>query len=163
MSSASPSTAGLSDGPNKKSRLLELIQLPDTLDDAVLQPGNSSAQPHLPADEAQRQLGTLQLGSGDDHTTPVQAVTAASTDVPAGTDTSMTAADTLSERLPAKELSQPAVEGANAARKATQVESAAAAVDEQAGTIFQREASHEAAPSDPGVCVSFDLGAGSSA
>lgn len=73
-----PSSTG--PGPAKKSRLELEFQLPESLDDAVVQlPSGSGAagpQAALPADEARRQLGTLQLGSGDYPSSPRQTDTA---------------------------------------------------------------------------------------
>lgn len=88
MSISSPNTAGLSDGPNKKSRLLELIQLPESLDDALVHGASSSSQQQqrLPADEAQDQLGTLQLGSVDEPMLPTSVVDPGVHEAPTATD-----------------------------------------------------------------------------
>ncbi|GLC37042.1 hypothetical protein PLESTB_001397800 [Pleodorina starrii] len=169
MSSTSPNAAGSNDGPNKKSRLLELIQLPDSLDDAVLQPTSTSAQQQ----EAQLQLGTLQLGSGDEPASPKAAAAACGVEEDAaeatapsasGTDAPM-ATDNRTAEASADDVATAAPAPSREAPQAGQIAAAAAtSPDEPAGApSHQREASLEPAPSDPVVCVSCDVGAGSSA
>ncbi|GIL74928.1 hypothetical protein Vretifemale_4802 [Volvox reticuliferus] len=172
MSAGSPSLTGLSDGPNKKSRLLELIQLPESLDDAMLQrTAATPKQQHLPADEAQRQLGTLQLGSGDELISSasvaaapsVHADTAAAVQAPPATDTPMT-----TEGIPPDAVVVAAtvalVSAAASAPAAGQMHAPSSARGEKpvVALAAQREGSLDPAPSDPAVCVSYDCVADSS-
>ncbi|GFR40603.1 hypothetical protein Agub_g1183, partial [Astrephomene gubernaculifera] len=156
MASESPNTADALDGPNKKSRF-ELFHLPDSLDDAMVQPGSSAAQQQLPADEARRQLGTLQLGPSDDL-------------VPRSASTSAGGARTATAPSDAAAAAQQPAAGAAPGASALVETSAGAAPGPAAtgehlrsGMLSQpREGSLEPAASDPGVCISVDLAAGSS-
>lgn len=163
------STSPALSGPNKKTRLLEEVNLadslPDSLDDAVLQPTACGQQP-VPADEARMQLGTLQLGPEDAaDATPARGDARGSSTqpqaAPAGAPTAGAAMRhaTLGPDGAAAGFSvaKPGAESA-AAHRAT--EAAALCLDPTHGAakeeVFQRETSVEPAPSDPGVCVSVD-------
>ncbi|GLI69556.1 hypothetical protein VaNZ11_014105 [Volvox africanus] len=172
MSAGSPSLTGLSDGPNKKSRLLELIQLPESLDDAMLQRNAATPiQQCLPADEAQHQLGTLQLGSGDELASPVstaaapfvRADTAVLVQAPLATDTPMNAEDQTPDAVEVA-ATMALVSAAASAPTAGHVHAASAARGEKPliPPAAQREGSLDPAPSDPAVCISYDCVADSS-
>ncbi len=160
------STSPALSGPNKKTRLLEEVSLPDSLDDAVLQPTACGQQP-VPADEARMQLGTLQLGPEDAaDATPARGDARGSSApqpqaAPAGPPTAGAAVQHatlgLNGAAAGFAAAKPGAESA-AAHRATEaaalrLEPAHGAAKEE---VFHRETSVEPAPSDPGVCVSVD-------
>ncbi|KXZ43462.1 hypothetical protein GPECTOR_89g482 [Gonium pectorale] len=173
----SPNPVG-SDGPNKKSRLLDMIHLPESLDDAVLdavlQPAGAgpSHQPQpLPTDEAQLQLGTLQLGSCDDPASPRAAAVTSASDAGDGDGAAAADAGPDAAAAGAGPVTADGADGGDremAESGAPDTGDVAAAAEPQgAGVVaapaFLREASVDPALSDPGACVSVDLPGGSSA
>ncbi|EFJ42790.1 hypothetical protein VOLCADRAFT_96996 [Volvox carteri f. nagariensis] len=162
--SATKQTDLLADGPNKKSRLLDLIQLPESLDDAMLQPASTATQQTLPADEAQRQLGTLQLGSGDEPASPkptdvsraIQIDAAAPTLVKAATDTMVVDNPSSTPHLVATTVT-PSGQGTTAATDvlldAEQAKAEAATGAYKPDGPLLPETSPEPGPSDAAVAV----------
>lgn len=159
MSSSSPNPAEALDGPNKKCRVQELIHLPDSLDDAMLQLATTTTQQQLPADEASRALVTLQLGSADE-SSPRRRVGGLGPVASTAVVCASNAIQTVAAAAQQTEINPIPTRGTGEA-----VTKAAAKRAESTARVasYNRETSQEPAPSDPGTCVSLDIAAGSSA